>query len=59
MSRNVAIADYIVTMRKLGDNDRACVWKVFETHYGDDNTDDEMTAIARANWHDLGNRSFG
>ena len=56
MSR-MAIADYIVTVRKPGDNDEP-VSGVFETYYGDDNTDDEMTALARTNWHDSGNRSF-
>lgn len=56
MSR-MAIADYIVTFRKPGDNDEP-VSGVFETYYGDDISDDEMNAHAKTNWHDTGGRSF-
>lgn len=49
MSR-MAIADYIITMRKPGENDEP-VSGIFETYYGDDMTDEEMTAHARRTWN--------
>ena len=45
MSR-MAIADYIVTMRKPGENDEP-ISGVLETYHGDDMTDSELTALAR------------
>lgn len=48
MSR-MGIADYIITMRKPGENDEP-VSGVFETYYGDDQSDDALTAEARRTW---------
>lgn len=56
MSR-MAIADYIVTMRKPGDNDEP-VSGVFETYYGDDQTDDELTTEARRTFTSGGTRTL-
>ena len=56
MSR-MAIADYIITMRKPGENDEP-VSGIFETYHGDDMTDDEMTAMAARNYESGGNRTF-
>jgi DNA modification methylase len=57
MSR-MALADYIITVRKPGENDEP-VSGVFETYYGDDLTDDEMTAQSRRSFHDkVEGRSF-
>lgn len=56
MSR-MGIADYIVTMRKPGENDEP-IAGIFETYYGDDRSNDELTAEARATWDRGGGRSF-
>lgn len=56
MSR-MGIADYIITMRKPGDNDEP-VSGIFETYYGDDQSDDEMTSEAKRSWDRGGGRSF-
>lgn len=56
MSR-MGIADYIVTMRKPGKNDEP-VAGIFETYYGDDCSDDELTAAGRATWDRSGSRTF-
>lgn len=45
----MAIADQIVTLRKPGDNDEP-VTGIFETYYGDDMTDGEMSAHSRRTW---------
>lgn len=55
MSR-MGIADYIITMRKPGENDEL-ISGIFETYYGDDMTDDEMTAHAAATYERGGTRS--
>jgi DNA modification methylase len=52
----MAIADYIVTMRKPGENDKP-ISGIFETYHGDDMTDAELTAYANANYQPGGNRS--
>jgi hypothetical protein len=52
----MAIADYIITMRKPGINDQP-ISGVFETYYGDDATDDELTSEARWTFHANGSRS--
>lgn len=56
MSR-MGIADYIIAMRKPGENDER-VSGIFESYHGDDQTDDEMTATARATWDRGGGRTF-
>lgn len=56
MSR-MGIADYIVTMRKPGENDEP-VSGVFETYYGDDRSDEALTIEARATWDRSGGRTF-
>lgn len=53
----MAIADYVITMRKPGVNDEP-VAGIFETYYGDDQTDDELTAEARRTIDDSGSRSL-
>jgi DNA modification methylase len=55
MSR-MAIADYIVTMRKPGDNDEP-ISGTFDTYFGEDMTDAEMTAYADANYQPSGTRT--
>jgi hypothetical protein len=52
----MAIADYIVTMRKPGENDEP-VSGIFETYYGDDLTDAEITTQAAATFERGGNRT--
>ncbi len=42
----MAIADYVITLRKPGDNTEP-VAGIFETYYGDDRTDDDLTNEAR------------
>lgn len=56
MSR-MAIADYVVTMRKPGNNDEP-ITGIFEAYYGDDRSDDELTAEARRSFNAGGNRSL-
>jgi DNA modification methylase len=56
MSR-MAIADYIITMRKPGKNDEP-VSGVFETYYGDDMTDEQHTALCRATYQGGAGRTF-
>jgi DNA modification methylase len=53
----MAIADYIVTLRKPGNNDEP-VSGIFETYYGDDMTDAEFTAEAKRNYQTDGERTF-
>lgn len=55
MSR-MAIADYIITMRKPGENDEP-ISGIFETYHGDDMTDAEMTAYAASTFEAGGNRT--
>lgn len=55
MSR-MAIADSIVTLRKPGENDEP-VFGIFETYYGDDATDDELSIEARRTINASGSRS--
>lgn len=50
MSR-MAIGDYIITMRKPGENDEP-VSGIFETYYGDDMTDAEMDRYAASRWRE-------
>lgn len=50
MSR-MAVGDSIVTLRKPGENDEP-ISGIFETYYGDDLTDDELTKEARASWRE-------
>jgi len=52
----MAICDQIITMRKPGENDDP-VSGIFETYYGDDMTDEQLTAHANANWESSGNRT--
>lgn len=56
MSR-MAIADYIITMRKPGINDEP-VAGIFKTYHGDDMTDKEMENAAWASFRSEGGRSF-
>lgn len=56
MSR-MAIADYIITMRKPGVNDEP-ISGIFETYHGDDMTDAEMTAHAASTFESGGNRTI-
>lgn len=56
MSR-MAIADYIITMRKPGDNDEP-VSGVFETYYGDDASDEQIHLEALRSWQRDGGRSL-
>jgi DNA modification methylase len=56
MSR-MGIGDSIVTLRKPGANDEP-VAGIFETYYGDDTTDAELTFEARRTFHSEGNRTF-
>ena len=56
MSR-MGIADYIVTMRKPGDNDEP-VSGVFETYYGDDQSDDDLHATAVRTFDPAGGRTL-
>lgn len=56
MSR-MAIADSIITMRKPGHNAEP-VAGIFETYYGDDLTDDQLTAEARRSIDAGGTRSL-
>lgn len=53
----MAIADYIITFRKPGENDQP-VAGIFETYHGDDATDAELTAEAMRSFHPGGNRTF-
>lgn len=53
----MAIADYIITMRKPGDNADPCAG-IFDTYYGDDMSDAELTEEARRTFASDGNRSF-
>ena len=50
MSR-MAVGDSIVTLRKPGENDEP-IGGVFETYYGGDFTDAELTKQARASWRE-------
>jgi DNA modification methylase len=52
----MSVADYIVTMRKPGKNDEP-VSGIFETYYGDDQTDAELTEKAHRSINDSGSRS--
>ena len=56
MSR-MGIADKIVTLRKPGQNDEP-VSGIFETYYGDDLTDDELSGEARRSIDAGGSRSL-
>ncbi len=56
MSR-MGIADYIITFRKPGENDEP-IAGVLDTYYGDDQTDAEMSAEARAGWDRSGGRTW-
>lgn len=56
MSR-MGIADYMITMRKPGQNDEP-ISGPFEAYYGDDLTDDQLTAEARRTFDRGGGRSF-
>lgn len=56
MSR-MAIADYIITMRKPGGNDEP-ISGIFELYHGDDMTDAEMTAYAASTFESGGNRTL-
>jgi DNA modification methylase len=53
----MAIADYIITFRKPGENDEP-VAGIFETYHGDDMTDADLNAEARRTFHADGNRTF-
>lgn len=53
----MAIADYVITLRKPGENDQP-VSGVFETYYGDDATDAEITTEARRSINAGGSRSL-
>jgi DNA modification methylase len=53
----MAIADYIVTLRKPGANDEP-IAGIFDTYYGDDMTDEQMTTEAAKTWERGGDRSF-
>jgi len=53
----MGIADFVITMRKPGENDEP-VAGVLETYYGDDMTDAELTTEARRTWEPSGNRTF-
>lgn len=53
----MAIADYIVTMRKPGANSDP-VAGIFDTYYGDDMSDAELTEEARRTFESGGGRSF-
>jgi DNA modification methylase len=55
MSR-MGIADYMLTFRKPGDNDEP-VSGVFETYYGDDQTDEQLTVEARRSLSESSGRS--
>jgi DNA modification methylase len=52
----MAIADSIVTLRKPGDNDEP-VSGVLDTYYGDDQTDEDLTAEAKRTHDRSGGRS--
>ena len=56
MSR-MAIADSVITMRKPGDNDEP-IAGIFDTYYGDDQTDDHLAAEARRTIDRSGSRSL-
>lgn len=56
MSR-MAIADSIITLRKPGDNDEP-VSGVLETYYGDDQSDDDLTAEVKRTHDRSGGRSL-
>lgn len=45
----MAICDQLITMRKPGENDEP-VSGLFETYYGDDQTDEEFTKYADSQW---------
>jgi DNA modification methylase len=53
----MAIADYMVMLRKPGANDEP-VSGIFETYYGDDMTDAAMTADASRTWDQARERTF-
>lgn len=53
----MAVADYIVTLRKPGDNAEPVSGRL-ETYYGDDVTDDEFAHQAAAEFHQAGSRSI-
>jgi hypothetical protein len=55
MSR-MAVADYVVTMRKPGDNPEP-VKGLIEKYYGDDATDEQFTRRTRSEFHAGGSRS--
>lgn len=55
MSR-MAIADYVVTLRKPGNNTEP-VSGMFETYYGDDQTDEKKTIEAQSSYYDDGSRT--
>jgi DNA modification methylase len=52
----MAIADYFVTMRKPGENDEPIAGP-FDTYYGDDVTDEQLTAEARSTCNTEGGRT--
>lgn len=53
----MAVADYVVTMRKLGDNAEPIAGHL-ETYHGDDQTDDEFTKSVASTLDRGGSRSF-
>ena len=56
MSR-MGIADYIIAFRKPGENDEP-IAGVLDTYHGDDQTDAEFSAEARASWERSGGRTW-
>jgi hypothetical protein len=53
----MGIADYIVTLRKPGQNEEP-VSGILETYYGDDQTDEQLTEYARQTFESGGSRTF-
>lgn len=53
----MAIPDFVITMRKPGDNVEPIAGP-FDVYYGDDLSDDELEAEARATWDRSAGRSF-
>lgn len=53
----MAVADYVVTLRKPGDNPEP-VTGALETYYGDDAADEEFTRHAQAEFRTAGRRSI-
>lgn len=53
----MAIPDFVITLRKPGDNPKP-IAGVFDVYHGDDITDDALEAEARATWDNSGSRTF-